>query len=589
MLHHVVHEKGREWDKHVPFLLWAYREVPNETTGRSPFELMYGREPVGPLSILAKTWTGEWTAPCGLASSAEDYLVDLRQRFAAAADVAREHSCKTQASYARYCNKNAKPKSFCSGETVLVLEPDSTNSLMKRWKGPALVVERRRPSSYLIRFGDGSQRVIHANKLRVYHEHVCSVGVIFEEDGDFGNIPDVPQVPRGVPKCPDVTEAFKHIDEKQRQQLEDLFHSCPGVFGSKIGRCKIGAHKIELMEGGQLKQSCPYKVPMAYRGEMDRQIGELLEMGVIYPVVSSFSHPVVCIGKKDGGMRLCIDYRQLNTLTLPDAFPMTNASETLLQVAQASFITTLDMLRGYWQIPMDPTSEKYTSFVTHGGQYAWRVMPFGLKNSGATFQRVMNQVLSTHRHYACAYIDDVAVYSHSWEDHIKHLTAVLQTLAEVGLTANLEKCMFAQSEVRYLGHVVGSGMHAPDPNRIEAIANLKRPNTKKELRSVLGLCNYYRDYVSQFSDIVFPLTQLTSKRIPNELPWGKEEQASFDALKQSLIKASALFAPSLEREFVVATDASDHAVGACLSQCDDAGHERPIAFLSKKLTPVQQR
>lgn len=153
----------------------------------------------------------------------------------------------------------------------------------------------------------------------------------------------------------------------------------------------------------------------------------------------------------------------------------------------------------------------------------------------------------------------------------------------------MEKCKFAQSEVRYLGHVVGSGMHAPDPNRIEAIVNLKRPNTKKELRSVLGLCNHYRDYVSHFSEIVFPLTQLTGKRIPNELPWGKEEQASFDALEQSPIKAPALFAPSLEREFVGATDASDHGVGACLSQCDDAGYERPIAFLSKKLRPVQQR
>lgn len=499
MLHHVVHGNGREWDKYVPFLLWAYREVPNETTGAAPFELMYGREPVRPLSMLSKTWTGEWTAPCGLTSSAEDYLVVLRQRFAGSAEAAREHSGKAQASYARYCNKNAKPKSFAIGDAVLVLEPDSTNALVKRWKGPLHVVEQRRPGSYLIRFDDESQRVVHANKLRAYHERLCTVGVIFEEDEDLGNIPDVPLERWVMPNSLDVLGACDHLDQRQRRQLQDLLHSFAGVFSSEIGRCRIGAHTIELIPGGKLKQSYPYKIPMAYRGEVERQIDELLEAKLIYPVESSFSHPVVCVGKKDGSMRLCIDYRQLNALTLPDAFPMTDASETLLQVARASFITTLDMLRGYWQIPMDPASEKYTAFVTHGGQYAWRVMPYGLKNSGPTFQRAMNEVLSPHRQYSRAYIDDVAVFSHSWEDHLKHLTAVLRTLTEVGLTANLNKCKFAQSEVRYLGHVVGSGLHAPYPNRIEAISKLERPTTKKELRSVLGLCNYYRDYTCRIS------------------------------------------------------------------------------------------
>ncbi|XP_040069606.1 uncharacterized protein LOC120842535 [Ixodes scapularis] len=222
MLHHVIHERGREWDKHVPFLLWAYREVPNETTGVTPFELMYGREPVGPLAILSKTWTGEWTAPCGLTSSAEDYLVALRQRFAAAADAAREHSSAAKSSYAGYCNRNARPKAFQGGDVVLVLGPDSTNALLGRGRGPAVVVEQRRPCSYLVQFGDGSQRVLHASKLRPYHERVCTVGVIFEGDEEFGDIPDVPLEPRPASQPSDLAGACEHLGGSQRRQLEHL-------------------------------------------------------------------------------------------------------------------------------------------------------------------------------------------------------------------------------------------------------------------------------------------------------------------------------------------------------------------------------
>lgn len=178
----------------------------------------------------------------------------------------------------------------------------------------------------------------------------------------------------------------------------------------------------------------------------------------------------------------------------------------------------------------------------------------------------MNEVLVGHSGYACAYIDDVAVYSETWETHCEHLDRVLATVAAVGLTVNPAKCKFAQPSVKYLGHVVGSGRHSPDPERVSAISQLKFPKTKKDLRSALGMFNYYRDYIPAYSEMVRPLTDLTNRRVPNTIPWSEDAEGSFGAGKEALSKVPQLAVPDVSREFLLTTDASEKAVGACLAQ-----------------------
>lgn len=387
-----------------------------------------------------------------MATSAEDYLHSLRQKFVAAAEAVGEHTRAAQAAYADYCNRGTRQKSFGVDDTVLVLEPDSTNTLLKKWKGPARVVRRTRPNRYTVSLDDGSQRHVHANKLRPFVQRVGTVGVIFEEDHEFGDVPEIPTeaVSKTVSRF-GVSLEGSPLSAERRQQLENVLIGCSAISSTRIGKCHTGVHTIKLVPNRKLRQSYPYKVSMAYRGEVDRQIQELLEAELIYPVESSFSHPIVCVAKKDGGMRLCVDYLQLNALTCPDAFPMTNVTETLLEVAKAEYISTLDMLRGYWQIPIDPESQVYTAFVTHGGQYAWRVMPYGLRNSSSTFQRLINSVIAPHRAYACAYIDDVAVFSNSWDDHLIHVAEVLSSISEAGFTVNIEKCRFRTAEREIFG------------------------------------------------------------------------------------------------------------------------------------------
>ncbi|GFW11785.1 retrovirus-related Pol polyprotein from transposon 17.6 [Trichonephila clavipes] len=212
---------------------------------------------------------------------------------------------------------------------------------------------------------------------------------------------------------------------------------------------------------------------------------------------------------------------------------MQNAKDLLFEVGQANYITVLDLTKGYWQIPMAEEAKPYTAFVTHHGHYQFCVMPFGMKNAGSTFQKVMDQVLVKHRAYCRSYIDDVAVFSKTWEQHMKHLCVVFQTIQKVGFTINLKKCNFARR--------------------------------------------------------LLPLTELTRNRVPNIIPWNEVAEQAFTKLKAQLVKAPSLYTPDLSKPYQLYTDASATAIGACLSQNDEKGKENPIAFFSKKLTETQTR
>ncbi|GBM08849.1 Retrovirus-related Pol polyprotein from transposon 297 [Araneus ventricosus] len=238
---------------------------------------------------------------------------------------------------------------------------------------------------------------------------------------------------------------------------------------------------------------------------------------------------------------------------------------------------------------MKEEARHFTAFVTHSGHFQWKVLPFDMKNAGSTFQRSMNKALAPHREYCRSYIDDVPIYSQSWRDHLLHIESVFRSLREVGLTVNLEKCAFGHNQVKFLGHIVGSGQHSPDPEKAEVLRNLSRPSTKKELRSFLGLASYYRDYIPNFSEIVLPLTDLSKGKVSNILPWSIEAEEAFVKIKDELIRMPTLHTLDISRPFWLYTDASATAIGTCLAQQDDVGKELPIAFFSKKLTLTQMK
>jgi hypothetical protein len=303
--------------------------------------------------------------------------------------------------------------------------------------------------------------------------------------------------------------------------------------------------------------------------------------------------PLVCVvGGHEGPVkrvRLAVDYRYLNKFSSGDAFPTPDLDDALERVSRARFISCFDAKSGFWQIPMDDSSIWLTAFVANGNLYEFTRMPFGLKCSGITFVRAMSVILQDITDFTEPFIDDMAVCSDVWSDHLKHLTAFFETIEQSGLTLNLQKCSFAQAKVVFVGHLVGSGNKAIDPNKISCLNQIVTPKTKKDVRKLLGFFSYFRLFVPNFAEIARILSDLTKNDKPHVVQWTTEHQVALDTLKDRLTNATQLHSVNFSKEFGILVDASLYAVGCCLIQWSEEGQELPLAFASLKLQPHQCR
>lgn len=312
---------------------------------------------------------------------------------------------------------------------------------------------------------------------------------------------------------------------------------------------------------------------------------------MIQPSNSPWASPVVMVRKRDGTHRFCVDYRELNSVTKADTFPLPRIDDLLDQLGAARYFSTLDLASGYWQIRMHPDSVEKTAFTTPHGLHEFRVMPFGLTNAPGVFQRLMERVLAglnppDGAAFVVVYIDDVLVFSRSLEEHLEHLRRVILRICEAGLKLKPSKCHFIREEVEYLGHLITPQGLKTNARLTAAVAEFPRPQNVSEVRRFLGLSSYYRRFVSNFARVASPLHALTRKGA--EFEWTNECEVSFQALKEKLTSAPVLAYPSFERPFVLETDASIAGIGAVLSQPQDDGLLHPVAFASRSLTPSER-
>ncbi|GFY26509.1 retrovirus-related Pol polyprotein from transposon 17.6 [Trichonephila clavipes] len=364
MIHHIIREDPRSWDRQLPFLLFAYREVPNTTTGVSPFRLLYGREARRPLAILKSSWAGEIHLPTNISQSAADYLQEMKINMEKAAESASLTAAQKQKAYGDYFNKRSSVKNFSIGEQVVLLIPDSSNKIYARWTGPGEIIQHHPPHSYKVKLPDGTVRHVHVNKIRKYHPRALAVGVIFEGDHEFGEIHFTPNLSRSTSERVLHEINLNHLKESEREQVLAIVLKHQTLFTSDVKIAKVGTHRIRLKPNIERKKPFVYiyRIPESLKIKVDEQIEELLRLDLIEESDAEIAYPIVCVNKKDGTLRLSVDFRALNSESVSDDFPMEGAVELIHSIGRANIITTLDLLKGYWAIPMADDSKNLTIF-----------------------------------------------------------------------------------------------------------------------------------------------------------------------------------------------------------------------------------
>lgn len=349
------------------------------------------------------------------------------------------------------------------------------------------------------------------------------------------------------------------------------------------------AHRIRLKDHTPFRLK-PYRTTAEKQTYIEEQVQQMLRDGIIERSHSEYASPIVVV-QRNSKPRFCIDYRRINSIMVDEPTPIPRIPETLKDLNDSVIFSSLDLKSGYWQIPMEPESRKYTAFSTmDGGVYNFKVMPFGLKSAPTTFQRMMSQeVLTGYLHKFCmVYLDDIVIYSKTYLEHLEHLRLVLERLQNHTLTCNPEKCRFAVNSLEYLGHVVGAQGNSAQPKHLLNVQESAAPKTKRQLQSFLGTCNWLREYIPHFAEIAAPLTDLLSTK--KKFTWGTTQENAFHSLKDALATPHTLSRPDPSLPFILQTDASSIGMAAVLFQeVPESNEKRIISYASAKFNQTEKR
>ena len=648
MLRKVSREEPREWDRYIPALLFAYRELPNETLGFSPFELMYGHSPRGPIGLLAEKWTGKETEE--EAQNVYQYVTDLKDRILTTCKLAQESADKKTDTYKYFADRKAKPRTLRAGDKVLVLLTEEHNKLRVLWKGPFTVKEVISAVNYRIDM-KGTCKVFHINMLKQYvervnvaiNESISLTDAVVDKHAPGSDVSDilpvnyVPDVvqkqdrqteqpaqsetvqsdcesscqgpqpvacvglvtntdtdeSRQLPTLSVLGETYKDVKisedltDAQTRQIQDVLKDFQDVLTDKPGSAVgVEPHSVHLTTDVPVRVK-PYPLPFAKKEVIEKEVNVMLNLGVIEASVSPYSAPVVLVKKPDGSVRFCIDYRELNKVTVFDAEPIPDIEELLCHLSEGKFFVKIDLAKGYWQIPMLEKDKETTAFQTPFGLFHWKWMPFGLQTAPATFARVM-RTLKLHECGAVSFFDDILLSQATWGALLENLRRIFDKLRSFGLTARPSKVSAGFQTLEFLGHTITVGKMMPEEGKVKKILSIQQPKSKKQVRSVLGLLSYYRRYVPHFAGVTAPLTNLTKGTQGRQIQWTPECQEALEKVQKTLNTFPVLLLPCLGEDFVLRTDASSQGMGAVLLQ-QKGELLHPVQYASKKFTETQKK
>ena len=417
--------------------------------------------------------------------------------------------------------------------------------------------------------------------------------------------PQEPDSPMRPPREQDLPAEISLEDfpgtPAEKQEALRIFTTYSDVFtseGNSLGRTTTIQHQIPTCDDIPVNQ--PHRrIPPNQLAEVKQHLQDLLDKGVIRPSQSNYASPIVLVRKKNGALRMCVDYRQLNAKVKHDSYPLPRIDESLDVLGGAKYFSTMDLASAYNQVEVHPADRHKTAFTTPLGLFEYNRMPFGLGGAPATFQRVMQTIFRDEMlEILIVYLDDIIVFSQDIQTHLQRLEMVFRKLREHGLKVEAKKCQFFRPRVTYLGHVVSADGVATDPAKTEVVTNWPKPKTLRDLRSFLGFASYYRRFVPRFAQLAKPLHELVSKLYEGGKhgkqrtksvggDWSPECQRAFDSLKHALTSPPVLAYPDYTKLFIVEVDASNDGLGAVLSQEQD-GRVRPIAYASRGLRGAER-
>ena len=590
MMRTYVFQHHKDWDLGVPYLLFASRDSVQESLGFTPFELVFGHKVRGPLKLVKEKWLDAEDEVTDLLT----YVTKMKERLSEVCSLAKDNLKVTQGQMKSWYDSDARERQFKVGDRVLILLPIPGNSLQARFTGPCTVLQKLGDLDYVVSTPERRKKTqkCHVNMMKPYYTKdggVVSLVIVDKPNETQAQGSDFEVTP-----CPikldnsKVLANFKtkvsHLDDDKGSDLSDLVLEFEHLFPDVPGKARGAEHDVDVGDAAPIKQH-PYRLGPEKQEAMRKEVEYMLKNDIIEPCVSDWSSPCLLIPKSDGSWRFCTDYRKVNKVTRTDSYPMPRVDDCIDQIGNTRFVSKLDLLKGYWQVPLTERAKNISAFATPGGLYRYKVTPFGMKNSGCTFQRLTNQVVFGLKNTR-VYVDDIIVFSDTWEEHMAALRALFERLAEFGLTVNLVKSEFGKATVQFLGYVVGQGQVLPVTAKVQTICDFKAPTDKKGLMRFLGMIGFYRRFCCNFSDVVAPLTNLLGDRV--KFTWTPVCQDAFDKVKRILMDSPVLMAPDFDKSFKLYCDASDVGIGSVLVQEDSQGIEHPVSFYSKKLDKCQR-
>ncbi|XP_035235565.1 uncharacterized protein LOC118206694 [Anguilla anguilla] len=551
-------EFEKDWDEGVHLMLFAVREVVQESLGFSPAELVFGHTVPGPLKLLKEKWLTEDSHMNLL-----DFVCNFRLKLHRAGELARENLESSQKRMKCWFDRGAEMRTFSPGDKVMVLLPIPGSVLQARYSGPYLIECRVGDRDYLIATPDRRKRsrLCHVNMIKPCWDRqpgeegevkgVALSGITFTPPEQEGG--DVLIPPKSVTEgrlqnyefLRSLEVQLSHLSSDESAEIARLIRSHLTLFSDVPTRTHLLEHDIDVGGFSPIKQH-PYRVNPEKHSQLKKKVDYMLKNGIAEPSSSDWSSPCLLVNKPDGTFCFCTDYRKVNTVTKPDCYPLPRMDDCVDRVGSAAYVSKFDLLKGYWQVPLSKRAKEISAFVTPDTFLQYTVMPFGMRNAPATFQRLVNLVVSDLP--GCeAYLDDLVIYSATWAEHINQMGELFDRLSAANLTVNLAKCEFGQATVMYLGKVVGRGQVHPVDSKVESVLAFPAPKTRRELRRFLGMVGYYRSFCKNFSAVVSPLTDLLSPK--TYFTWTDKCQRSFENVKALLVSTPVLSAPDFIRPF----------------------------------------